>query len=94
MAGGGSRPRLRNLLILPPLPPRFARPNRTCSVRGISRKYIIRVPPGYSQDEAAPIVFSFHGWGSSAAFNEGYMGFNQVADSYVILAPPLPRPAP
>lgn len=50
--------------------------------RGISRKYIIRVPPGYSQDEATPIVFSFHGWGSSAAFNEGYMGFNQVADSF------------
>lgn len=49
---------------------------------GVSRSYILRIPPGYNRNEPAPVVWSFHGWGNSASSNEGYLGLNEPADAY------------
>ena len=39
-------------------------------------------PSGHgASTPAAPVVFSFHGWGSSSSFNEGYMGLTATSDA-------------
>jgi len=53
----------------------------TISVQGLSRTYRIHRPSSHSASTPAPVVFSFHGWGSSASFNEGYMGLTATSDS-------------
>eukprot|EP00035_Acanthoeca_spectabilis_P034246 m.27910 g.27910 ORF g.27910 m.27910 type:complete len:354 (+) comp6488_c0_seq1:84-1145(+) len=50
--------------------------------QGVERLYRIHVPPGYNSAEPTPLVFSYHGWGSSAASDESYMGFTAVSDSH------------
>ena len=47
----------------------------TITNQGVSRLYRIHVPSGYTGVESVPFVTSFHGWGSSAQSDEGYMGF-------------------
>lgn len=53
---------------------------------GASRKYRIYVPPNYNRNNEVPVVFSYHGWGSSASFNENYMGLTNVARDNTFIA--------
>ena len=63
----------------------------TACVRGAKLLYAWRRPMTRLNDtdgecarvdrtKPAAVVFSFHGWGSSASFNEGYMGLTRTAD--------------
>jgi len=48
---------------------------------GITREYIIHIPPGYNADIPVPLVFSLHGYTSNNIFNMTYTGFNEISDT-------------
>ena len=45
---------------------------RTVNVGGVSRSYLLYVPPSYSQATPAPVVMNLHGW---AGTSQGYMNY-------------------
>ena len=45
---------------------------RTVNVGGVSRSYLLYVPPSYSQATPAPVVMNLHGW---AGTSQGYMTY-------------------
>ncbi len=47
----------------------------------IERAYILYVPANYSAQSPVPLVFNFHGYGSNAAQQVIYTGFNALADA-------------
>jgi polyhydroxybutyrate depolymerase len=53
---------------------------------GQIREYRIHVPAAYREDTPAPVVFGFHGNGSSAAAFEEYSGFSSLADQAGFIA--------
>jgi polyhydroxybutyrate depolymerase len=61
----------------------------TLAFGGIDRSYVLRVPPGYTGTTPVPLVFDFHGHGSSAAVQLFYSAFPAVADreGFVLVAP-------
>ena len=56
---------------------------------GVDRNYILYVPRSYSGSTAVPVVFDFHGWGSTATQQIGYGDFRSLAerDDFLIAAP-------
>ena len=60
----------------------------TCTLvqRGLDRSFLIYIPDLYeSQDIPAPLLFSLHGYTSSAIINMGYTGFQELADQHGFL---------
>ena len=64
-------------------------PNETIISGGIERTYILYVPPKYKNNRPTPLVFNFHGLGSTAAGQLGYSEMTALADKYkfIIVAP-------
>lgn len=56
---------------------------------GIERRYLLHLPPQYDGTTRLPVVFDFHGHGSSAAAQLVYSGIVPVADreGFVVVAP-------
>lgn len=54
----------------------------TIAVQGVTRSYRIHVPPATTQLRNAPLIFNFHGLGSSAAEQEKVTGFSRLADKH------------
>ncbi len=56
---------------------------------GLTREYILHVPPSYNGTDASPLVFNFHGLGSSDVQQAGYSGLNAKADAagFITVAP-------
>jgi polyhydroxybutyrate depolymerase len=52
----------------------------TSTSGGIERQYILRVPPGYDGLRPAPLVFAFHGFGTSARFTADSTGLAEATD--------------
>ena len=55
--------------------------NSTVTHDGITRNYILFVPGSYDPATPAPLVFSFHGYSSSASLNMSYTAFTAIADT-------------
>jgi polyhydroxybutyrate depolymerase len=56
---------------------------------GATRTYQLYVPPSYRGTRAVPVVFNFHGYGSSAVQQMAYGNFKTLADrnDFLIVAP-------
>lgn len=63
--------------------------NRTIQVDGLSRSYIVHIPPKYDPKQPAPVVLMFHGGGSSAKPMVHFTGLNEKADQagFVVVYP-------
>ena len=63
--------------------------DRTIESGGLTREYILHVPPSYTSDEAAPLVVLFHGLGDSAARNANYTEMPSKADEagFILVMP-------
>ena len=48
---------------------------------GLEREYILYVPDSYTGTEPVPLLFNFHGFGSSASAQMAYGDFRPIADS-------------
>jgi polyhydroxybutyrate depolymerase len=53
---------------------------------GQVRQYRLHVPPAYQPGKPVPLLFGFHGAGSSAGQFEGYSGFSALADQAGFIA--------
>ena len=56
---------------------------------GLTREFVIHIPPGYSADTPVPLMFSLHGFTSNNDFNLLYTGFNSIADTanFIVVYP-------
>jgi polyhydroxybutyrate depolymerase len=56
---------------------------------GIERTYFLYVPNTYNADQAAPLLFNFHGYGSTALEQMVYGDFRPIADTagFLIIHP-------
>ena len=63
--------------------------DQTISSGGLTRTYILHVPPGYDGVAAMPLVVSFHGYSLSAKFFAPYTNFDAIADSagFLVVTP-------
>ncbi len=63
--------------------------NGTILHDNLLRGYILYVPASYDSNTAVPLVFCFHGYGSSASVNMGYTNFNEIADTagFIVIHP-------
>ena len=65
--------------------------NQTISidVNGTDRQFILYVPNIYDGSTPAPLLFCFHGYGSSASTNYAYTKFRDIADTagFVLIHP-------
>jgi polyhydroxybutyrate depolymerase len=61
----------------------------TISFGGVARDYVLYVPASYTGDRPVPVVFDFHGYGSSAVQQMAYGDFRALAnrDGFLIVAP-------
>jgi polyhydroxybutyrate depolymerase len=61
----------------------------TISSGGVDRDFFLYVPEIYDDAKPAPLVFCFHGYGSSAIANVSYTGFRPVADTagFILITP-------
>jgi polyhydroxybutyrate depolymerase len=55
----------------------------------IERQYIVFVPSEYDPSQSTPLVLSLHGYTSNAAEQQGYTGWNDVAEreSFILVYP-------
>jgi polyhydroxybutyrate depolymerase len=53
---------------------------RTLVVKGLSRTYLLHVPPGLDNRLPVPVVLAFHGFGGNGLGFQDWTGFNDVAD--------------
>jgi polyhydroxybutyrate depolymerase len=62
---------------------------RTIQVGGMSRSYILHVPPSYKATTAAPLVIDFHALGGTGGSEKASSGYAALADQngFVILWP-------
>jgi polyhydroxybutyrate depolymerase len=62
---------------------------RTLTVNGLDRTYLIHIPPGWKSDRPVPVVLVFHGFGESALVARLTYGFDDVADasSFMVVYP-------
>ncbi len=56
------------------------------SSAGQTRQYRLHIPPGYRAGSPAPLVFGFHGAGSTGPEFERYSGFSVLADQAGFIA--------
>jgi polyhydroxybutyrate depolymerase len=63
--------------------------NETIESGGLTRDYILYVPPSYTGSEAVPVVFLFHGLGQGHENAFDYSGLSQKADEegFILVAP-------
>ena len=63
--------------------------NRTLTHDGLERDYILHVPASYNSETPAPLLFCFHGFGSSAVANMTYTNFKAIADTagFILIHP-------
>src|SRR5437660_6746977 len=54
--------------------------SQTIRSGGRDRSYVLYVPPGYTGMRRAPVVFTWHGYASSAQAQLTYSGFEPLAD--------------
>ena len=56
---------------------------------GLVREYILYVPQSYTGSESVPLLFNFHGYGSSAIGQMNYGDFRVLAEEeqFILLAP-------
>lgn len=56
---------------------------------GLERTYLLHVPASYDPRRPTPVVFNFHGFGSSAAAQIAYADFRPLAEreGFVVVAP-------
>lgn len=56
---------------------------------GIERTYLLHVPASYDRAKPTPVVFNFHGYGSSAAAQMAYADFRPLAEreGFLVVAP-------
>ena len=52
---------------------------------GLSRSYIVHVPPGYDPSAPTPVVFNFHGFTSNASQEVFFSNMNPTADAHGFL---------
>jgi polyhydroxybutyrate depolymerase len=64
------------------LPPLLSRGDlhESLSVGGVTRRFILHIPPRYVASRSIPLVVLLHGWLSSAENIEGVTGFDAKAD--------------
>jgi polyhydroxybutyrate depolymerase len=55
--------------------------NGTILHDNILREYILYVPASYNPNNAVPLIFCFHGYGSNANTNYAYTNFRTIADT-------------
>jgi len=62
---------------------------RTLTVDGLERSYLLHIPPGLDSLQPAPVVFAFHGSTENAIYFQQYTGFNDTADknSFILVYP-------
>lgn len=56
---------------------------------GITRMFIVHVPPGYDGKKPVPVVLDLHGFSSNGSQQLGLSGFSEVADEsgFIVVAP-------
>lgn len=54
---------------------------QTIESGGMTRTYKLYIPDSYDLTQAAPLVLSLHGFSSNAEQQEGYSGWDDIADS-------------
>ena len=61
----------------------------TITSGGIDRNFLLYVPSIYDAGTPAPLIFCFHGYGSSASVNLAYTGFRAIADTagFILIHP-------
>lgn len=59
----------------------FAQTNGTISHNGVTRNYIVYVPPSYQPGNSWPLVFVLHGFTQSSSTIMNVSGFNAIADT-------------
>ena len=62
---------------------------RTLVSGGLTRSYILHVPPSYNGSNPVPLVLDFHGLSSNAAQQAGISGFRALSDAggFVVVWP-------
>lgn len=72
-----------------PSPPAAGDVDGVLSVGGVDRRYVLYVPPGYDGETALPVVFDFHGYGSSAEVQLVYTEIRPIAEreGFAVVAP-------
>src|SRR5882672_6630474 len=63
--------------------------DRSLTVAGATRTYIVRIPPRVSEGAPLPVVLAFHGGGGNASSFKGYAGLDGLADrdGFVVIYP-------
>jgi polyhydroxybutyrate depolymerase len=59
---------------------------RTLTVKGQSRSYLLYVPPGLDSSQPIPVVLGFHGYTGTGSSFRDVTGFNDIADTDGFLA--------
>jgi polyhydroxybutyrate depolymerase len=54
--------------------------NKTISVGGVNRTYILHVPTSYTGTKPVPLVIDFHALGGSGSQEQGLSGYQAIAD--------------
>jgi len=72
-----------------PMPHVSGSADQSITSDGLSRTYILHVPPGYDGLKRTPLVLSFHGYSLSASFFAPYANFDVVADAqgFIVVTP-------
>ena len=55
--------------------------NETIIHNGIEREYLLYIPANYTGESPVPLVFNFHGYGSTASEQMWYGDFRAIADT-------------
>jgi polyhydroxybutyrate depolymerase len=63
--------------------------DRSLVIGGLTRTYIVRVPPRVSEGRPLPVVLAFHGGGGTASGFKAYAGLDALADreGFVVVYP-------
>ena len=55
----------------------------------LTREYLLHIPPSYAGDDQVPLVFNWHGLGSSNSVQQNYSQLPAKADAegFIVVAP-------
>jgi polyhydroxybutyrate depolymerase len=62
---------------------------RTLTVDGMQRNYLLHIPPGLPSNQPAALVFVFHGYSETASLIQQTSGFNDISDKggFIVVYP-------